>query len=97
MQNRYLNFLIERSFQGVNRLFVLSFENEEDRRSYKKYYLLTVETKNYNVMSDGINFFDQPVKNDLRTYGNIKKIANGQGDDCTTGCLLDFPLFQKYL
>ena len=30
-QNRYLNYLINPSFQGVNRLFVLSFENENDR------------------------------------------------------------------
>ena len=35
------------------------------------------------------NFFDQPVKNNLRTYNNIWKIVTGQGDDCTTGCLLD--------
>ena len=30
--------------------------------------------KNYNVMSDGQNFFDQPVRNDLVTYYNIRKI-----------------------
>ena len=35
------------------------------------------------------NLFDQPVKNNLRTYDNIRKIATGQGDDYTTGCLLD--------
>ena len=35
------------------------------------------------------NFFDQPVKSDMRTYDNIQKIATGQGDDYTTGCLLD--------
>ena len=35
------------------------------------------------------NFFDQPVKNNLRTYNNIWKIVTGQGDDCRTGCLLD--------
>ena len=45
MQNRYLNFLIDASFQGVNWLFVLLFESEKDRKSYKKYYLPTVETK----------------------------------------------------
>ena len=41
-QNRYLNYLINPSFQGVNRLFVLSFENEDDRRSHSTYYLLKV-------------------------------------------------------
>ena len=42
------------------------------------------------------NFFDQPIKNDLKTYDNIRKIATGQGDDYTTGCLLDYPYFKKY-
>ena len=51
-QNTILYFLIDPSFQGVNRLFVLSFENEEDRESYKKYYLPTVEIKYYNAMEE---------------------------------------------
>ena len=42
------------------------------------------------------NVFDQSVKNDLRTYGNIRKITTGQGDDETTGCLLDYPCFKKH-
>ena len=42
------------------------------------------------------NFSDQLVKNDLRTCDNIWKIATDQGDDCTTGCLLDYPYFKKY-
>ena len=40
-------------------------------------------------MIDGPNFFDQPVKNNFIIYDNIWKIASGQGDDYTTGCLLD--------
>ena len=44
-QNRYLNYLINPIFQGVNRLFVLSFENEDDRRSHSAYYLPKVEIK----------------------------------------------------
>ena len=39
--NRYLNFLIDPSFQGINILFVLPFENEAQRTSYKRYYLPT--------------------------------------------------------
>ena len=46
-------------------------------------------------MIDGLNFFDQPVKNDLRTYGIIQKIAIGQGDNYTTVCLLDYPYFKE--
>ena len=41
-------------------------------------------------MIDWQNFFDQPVRNDLITYDNIRKIATGQGDNYTTGCLLDY-------
>ena len=48
-------------------------------------------------MIDGRNLFDQTVKNDLITYGNIQKIATCQGDDYTTGCLLDPPYFEKVL
>ena len=48
----------------------------------------TVEIKDYNVMINGKNFFDQPVENNLRTYDNIRKNATGQGDDYTTGCLI---------
>ena len=46
-------------------------------------------------MIDGKNFFDQPVKNDKVTYENIRKITIGQGDDYTTGCLLDYTYFKK--
>ena len=46
-------------------------------------------------MINGWNFFDQPIKNDLKTYDNIRKIVTGQGDDYKTGCLLDYPYFKK--
>ena len=89
-QNPNLNHLIEPSFQGVNRLFVLVFEDDAQRISNKRYYIPNVEIKYYNVMIDAKNFFDQPVKNNKVTYENIRKIATGRGDDYTTGCLLDF-------
>ena len=76
--------------------FVLSFENNGDRASYKRCYLPKVEIESYNAMIDGRNFFDQPVKNNLRTYNNIQKIATGQGDDYTTGCLQDYPCSKNY-
>ena len=46
-------------------------------------------------MIKGQDFFDQPIKNDLRTYDNIRKIAIGQGDDYTAGCLLDHNYFKN--
>ena len=95
-QNRYLNYLISPSFQEVNRLFALSFENEDDRKSYSTYYLPKVEIKNYNVMIDSKKFFDQPRNSNIKTYENIRKICTGQGDDYTTGCLLDYSYFNNY-
>ena len=92
-----LNHLVEPSFQGVNRLFVLAFENDDDRTSSDEYYLPTVEIKDYNIMINGENFFDQPIKNDKVTYENIRKIAIGQGDDYTTGFFVRLFIFYGYL
>ena len=80
-QNPNLNHLVEPSFQGINKLFVLAFENDVQRTSSKRYYL---------------PLSDQPIKNNKVTYENIRKIATGQGDDYTTGCLLDYTYFKKY-
>ena len=80
----------------MNRLCVLSFENENARTFYSTYYLPKVEIKDYNVMIDGRNFFDQPINSMTKTYENIRKIAIGQGDDYTTGCLLDYPYFKDH-
>ena len=87
----YLDKLIDPSFQGVNRLFVLPFENENNRTSHTEYYLPTVEIKDYNVMIDGRKFFDQPINNDVKTFENIRKLASHY----TTGCLLDCPFFKE--
>ena len=95
-QNSNLNHLVEPSFQGVNRLFVLAFENDAQRTSKRRYYIPNVEIKDYNVMIDGKNFFDQPVKNNKVTYENIRKTATGKGDDYTTGCLLDYIYFKNH-
>ena len=92
-QNPNLNHLVEPSFQGVNRLFLLAFENDDNRTSDEQYYLPTVEIKDYNIMINGETVFDQPIKNNKVTYENIRKITIGQGDDYTTGCLLDYPYF----
>ena len=47
-------------------------------------------------MIDRKDFLDQPVKRDMRTYDNVQKIATGQGDDSTTGCILDYNYFYNY-
>ena len=88
-QKPNLNHLVEPSFQGANRLFVLAFENDTQRTSHSGYYLPNVEIKDWNVMINGENFFDQPIKNNKVTYENVRNVSTGQGNDYTTGCLLD--------
>ena len=61
-QNPNLNHLVEPSCQGINRRFVLAFENDNDRTSDDQYCLLTVEIKDDNIVINGENFFDQPIK-----------------------------------
>ena len=95
-RNPNLNHLLEPSFQGINRLFVFAFENDTQRISSKRYYLLNVEIKVYNVMIDGKNIFDQPIKNDKITNENIKKNCYWSRRDYTTGCLLDYAYFKNY-
>ena len=94
-QNRYLNVLINPSFQGVNRLFVLSFKDVDGRESHKQYHLPTVEINNHNVLIDGRNFIDQPIKHDFKKFDNIRKTATGQGHDYPTEYLLDYHYFKN--
>ena len=54
-------FVTDRSFQGINRLFVLAFEDDAQRTSNKRYYIPNVEIKDYNVMIDGKKLLDQPI------------------------------------
>ena len=62
-QNNNLNYLINSTFPKVNRLFVLSVENEDNRKSFLKYYVPNVQIKDFNVLIDRKSFFDMPIKN----------------------------------
>ena len=100
--NNLKRFPLDDSFQGVNRLFVLAFNNTNDddnrvqRSSRTKYFLPRVNINNYNVLTDGRNFYDQPINDQIRKYDEIRKIATGQGDDYATGCLLDYQHFKNH-
>ena len=61
-QTKVNNYLIDSTFNKVNRLFVLPFENEDDSKSFSKYYTPKVEIKDFNVSIDGKSFFDGLVK-----------------------------------
>ena len=69
-----LNYLIDPTFNKVNRLFVLSFENEECRTSFSKYYTPKVEVKDFNVLIDGKSFFDVPVKSKKYTKNLLRLV-----------------------
>ena len=93
-KTNHLNHLIDPTFIKVNRLFVLLFQNEEDRTSFSKYYVPNVEIKNFNVLVDGKGFFDVPVKNKEGAYEKIMSIS--KNNDYTTGNLLDYEYFSKH-
>ena len=93
-KNNNLNYLIDPTFTNVNRLFVLSFENEEDRTSFSKYYVPKVEIKDFNVLLDGKPFFEILVKNKEETYEGI--IEMSKDNSYTTGNLLDYEYFKNH-
>ena len=74
-KNNNLNYLIDPTLTNVNRLFVLSFENETDRTSFSKYYVPKVEIKYFNVLIDGKPFFEIPVKNKEGAYEAIIEMS----------------------
>ena len=99
---KYIRELLDSSCQGVNRLFVLAYDNAEGNNqvsgnSYKKYFLPRVKTNNYNIEIDGRNIYDQPINDSIKQYDKSRKISTGKGHDYTTGYLLDFAYFEKKL
>ena len=93
-KNNNLNYLIDPTFTNVNRLFVLSFENEADRTSFSKYYVPIVEIKVPNLLINGKPFFDIPVKNKEEAYEQIIEMI--RKIDYTSGNLLDYEYFSKH-
>ena len=94
-KNNNLNYLIHPTFSNVNRLFILLFENEDDRTSYYKYYVPSAEIKDYNVLIHGNAFFEFPIKNVEETYKNITQITDHSGY-YTRGNLLDYEYFKEH-
>ena len=86
--------MIDTAFNKVNRLFALSFENEEHKTSFSKYYAPEVELKDFNVLIDGKSFFDVSVKNKEETYE--KDIEMSKNNDYTTVNLLDYAYFLNH-
>ena len=75
-KNNNLDYLIDPTFRNVNRLFVLSFKNDNDdptRDSFDEYYMPLIETKDFNVLINNKQFFDRPVKTNKKRMKNVKK------------------------
>ena len=70
--------------------------NKVKRNSDRKYFLPRVNITNYNVLIDGRNIYDQPINDMIKQYHEIRKIATGQGDNNTIGCLLDYQYFKDH-
>ena len=109
--NNLTRFPLHASFQGVRRLFAIVFNNTTvnvpndtinntnnrvERNSHTKHFLPRVNITNYIVLIDGRNLYDQPINGLTKQYDKVRKISTGQGDDCTTGCLLDYQYFKDH-
>ena len=92
--NNNLNILVDPIFTNVNRLFVLAYQNADDRQSFYELYLPKVMIKDFNVIIDKLVFLDLPIKNEEEAYEKIIDIS--RNNEYTTGNLLDYDYFKKY-
>ena len=89
-----LNILIDPTFINVNRLFVLAYQNADDRQLFSQFFLPKVVAKDYNVIIDKLAFFDLPIKTDEEAYEKIIDIC--RNNEYMTGNLLDYDYFKKH-
>ena len=87
--NGYIIELLDSSYQGFKRLFVLAYDNANGIKpnSHKRYFLPRFKIKYYNIEIDGRNFYDQRINDSVKQNDEVRKVLTGQGDDYTTGCL----------
>ena len=83
-------------------MLVLAYDNiaGDDQvpiNSFKKYFLPRVKIGNNNIEVDGKKIDDQPIDNSIKQFDEVRKVSTGQGEDYTTGCLLDFAFFEKFV
>ena len=92
--NNNLNILIDPTFTNVNRVFVLEYQNADDRQSFSQFYLPKVLVKDFIVIIDKLAFFDLPIKTEEEAYEKIIDIC--RNNEYTTGNLLDYDYFKKH-
>ena len=100
--------ILDPSFQGVNRLFIMAYynnnnnnNNDDDddratRNGQTRYYLPRIDLKKYNVIIYGRNFYDNPIESDIEKYGELKKAMIGKGEDYTARSFLDYDYFKRH-
>ena len=99
--NMFRRTTLDASFQGVSKLFAAAYETDDIERnanteeSRRRYYLPRAEIKDYNVLIDGRNFYDQNVNSSIVRYNELLKMATGRSEDYSTGCLLDYDYYIK--
>ena len=93
---------LDPSLQGVNRLFIMAYDNDNananrsTRDGRTRYYLPTIDLNKYNVVIDGRNFYDNPIESDIEKYRELCEKRTGKGEDYPTGSLLDYNYFIKH-
>ena len=92
--NNNLNILIDPTFTNVNRLFVLAYQNADDRQSFYQFYLPNVMVKDFNVIIDKLTYFDLPIKTEEEAYEKIIDIS--RNNEYTTGNLSNYDYFKKH-
>ena len=101
-ENDNMRELLDSSYQGVKRLFVLAYRdpggaNRVKADSHRRSFLPRVKMENYNIETDGRNFYDHSINDSIKQYDEVSKVSTGEGDDYATGCLLDLAYFEKNL
>ena len=80
-QNNSIRELLDSSYQGVKRLFILAYDNTGDNpvtaNSHRRYFLPRIKIENYNTEIDGRNFYDQPINDLIKQYNEVRKISTG--------------------
>ena len=92
--NNNLNILIDPTFTNINTLFVLAYQNADDRQSFSQFYLPKLMVKDYNVIIDKLTFVDLPIKTEEEAYEKIMDIS--RNNEYTTGNFLDYDYFKNY-
>ena len=89
--------LLDTAIPGVNRLSVAAFPNAALINSHQQYFLPRRNIRDYNILTDGRNFYDQNISDDFKKCEELRKVMTGRGEDYTTGSFLDYDYWGKKL